>query len=120
MANELGIGPTGPGSDHAADVAQRLRGRTLPELVAAVAAMPGAEAVELLDVDEFHFAPEVLARLPVQQAARLIGEMSADRAAYALHWMPGADRERIEASSTPKRVRPSQPSCRSRRTAPAA
>lgn len=87
---------------YAADIAAELNGRPVAAVVAAVAAMPESDAVELLDSDEFHFAPEVLARLPEDRAARLLGEMSADRAADALRWMNPAERARIEVLLDPE------------------
>lgn len=87
-------GQVGPA--HAADVARSLHARGLPEILTRVATMPEAEAVELLDDDGFHFAPEVLTDLPHDRAVRLLEAMSADRAADALRWMRKDTRARLQ------------------------
>lgn len=87
---------------YAADVAAELHGKPVAAMAAAVSAMSEADAVELLDSDEFHFAPEVLAWQPEERAARLLCEMSADRAADALRWMKPAERARIEVRLDPE------------------
>jgi magnesium transporter len=94
--------PGGSSGEHAADTARRLRGTKLPELIAELAAMTDAQAVELLEVDDFHHASEALERLPPERAVRLLEAMSADRAADALRWMPAAARDRLECSLAPE------------------
>lgn len=101
LTSAAGSASAAPG-EHAADIALRLRGKKLPALVAAVAAMPEREAVALLDSDEFHFAPEVLGKLAQDSAVRLLGRLSPDRAADALRWMAAADRSRLEAQLEPE------------------
>ncbi|MFO1074670.1 MAG: magnesium transporter [Geminicoccaceae bacterium] len=87
-----------PAAEHAADLALRLRRRRQRDVMATFAGLGEAEAVELLDSDEFHAAPEVLAGLPQARAVALLEAVSADRAAYALRWMRPADRARLEAA----------------------
>jgi magnesium transporter len=88
--------------EHAVDRAKRLRRRRLDEIVATMREMPEAEAVEILDVDEFRPAPLVLAALPEDQAQHLLEAMSSDRAADALRRMPAAARQRLLAGLTPE------------------
>ncbi|HKP77674.1 MAG TPA: magnesium transporter [Phenylobacterium sp.] len=80
--------------EHVADIVARLNEATVEDAAGVLAHLPFERTVEVFDRPELARAGEVLMALPEALSGRVLGAMSADRAADTLREMDSADRTR--------------------------
>ncbi|WP_320199312.1 magnesium transporter [Agrobacterium sp. rho-13.3] len=83
------------GPNTIAERVDQLNALDVTEAVEALLKMPQAKAVAVLDRPELHHAAEIIAQIPLDQAARFVNLMSDDRVADVMAEMDEAHRTRL-------------------------